>query len=130
VVMRAVGSRVKTGALKLDENAVVETPSLPENQVIKIAVEEGIQPGTVYEVSRPLMTIGRLGGGADIQIDDPEVSRFHCSIEVRRDSILLQDLRSKNGTYFDGSRIFATRLDQMSRFRIGGTVLRVDRIAL
>jgi hypothetical protein len=130
VVLRPLGSRGRAGALKLDENAIVETPSLPENQLIKIAVEEGTQPGTVYDVSRPLMTIGRLGGGADIQVDDPEVSRLHCSIEVRRDSILLQDLRSKNGTFFDGSRIFATRLDQLSRFRIGATVLRVDRIEL
>lgn len=127
IVLRPLRARGRASALNLDGAAAVEAPSLPENQTIKIAVEEGAEPGRIFEISRPLMTIGRLGGDADIQIDDPEISRLHCSIEVRRDSILLQDLQSKNGTFLNGSRIFAGRLDQVPRFRIGGTTLRVDR---
>ena len=81
------------------------------------------------ELSRPLMTIGRSGGGADIEIEDPEVSAIHCAVEVRRDAILLHDLRSRNGTYVDNARVFAARLEQMSTFRIGSSILRVKTIS-
>jgi pSer/pThr/pTyr-binding forkhead associated (FHA) protein len=126
-MIRPNGSRSRAGALRLDENVSAQTQTLvlPQNTAIKIAVVLGTSPGKEYELSRPLMTIGRLGGGADIEIDDPEVSRLHCSIEVRRDAILLQDLRSKNGTYIEGGRVFASRLEETSEFQIGTTVLRV-----
>jgi pSer/pThr/pTyr-binding forkhead associated (FHA) protein len=131
-MMRPVASRTRSGALRLDENVVPQTQTLvlPQNTVIKIAVVLGSRPGIEYELSRPLMTIGRVGCGADIEIDDPEVSRLHCSIEVRRDAILLQDLRSKNGTYMDGARIFAARLEETSEFQVGTTVLRVKCTAI
>jgi pSer/pThr/pTyr-binding forkhead associated (FHA) protein len=121
--------QARPAAMRLNESTTAAANSLimPEKAQVKIAVVQGLKPGAEYEISRPLMTIGRLGGGADIEIDDPEVSRLHCSVEVRRDSILLQDLRSKNGTFLDGSRVFAAKIDETSRFKIGSTVLRVDR---
>src|ERR1700674_2072754 len=67
------------------------TLALPRDHVIKISVIAGPSQGTEGELSRPLMTIGRLGGAADIKIDDPEVSGLHCAIEVRRDAIFLHD---------------------------------------
>jgi pSer/pThr/pTyr-binding forkhead associated (FHA) protein len=72
------------------------------------------------------MTIGRAGGKADIQIDDPEVSRLHCSVEVRGNAILLHDLRSTNGTFVGHSRVVSARLRKMSQFRIGSSYLRID----
>jgi pSer/pThr/pTyr-binding forkhead associated (FHA) protein len=72
------------------------------------------------------MTIGRVGGKADIQIDDPEVSRLHCSVEVRGDAILLHDLRSTNGTFVSDSGVVSARLKKMSQFRIGSSDLRID----
>jgi len=67
-----------------------------------------------------------LGGGADIEIDDAEVSRLHCSIEVRDRTILLHDLSSMNGTFIGDSRVMAGRLEHQSTFRIGTTVLQVN----
>jgi pSer/pThr/pTyr-binding forkhead associated (FHA) protein len=103
---------------------------LPQNEVIRLHVLEGTHPGARFDLSKPLMTIGRIGGGADIEIEDPEVSRLHCSIEVRRDAILLQDMHSKNGTFMGDARVFTARLRADSEFRIGATVLRVDRVAI
>ncbi len=77
-------------------------------------------------MSRPLMTIGRLGGGADIEIDDPEVSRLHCAVEVRHDAIFVNDLSSTNGTYIGETRILAGQLEHLSKFRIGSTLLQVS----
>jgi pSer/pThr/pTyr-binding forkhead associated (FHA) protein len=61
-----------------------------------------------------------------MEIDDPEISRLHCAVEVRRDAILLHDLRSMNGTYIDNSRVFAARLEEKSKFRIGSSLLQVS----
>jgi pSer/pThr/pTyr-binding forkhead associated (FHA) protein len=131
-MIRPLGSRGRHGALKLEENPRSD-PAIPTalaNEVVKISVIKGAYPGKRYRLSRPPMTIGRVGGGADLEIDDPEVSRVHCSIEVREDTILLQDLRSKNGTFVEDSRIFVSRLEEKSVFRVGTTVLQVDRSAI
>ena len=42
---------------------------------------------------------------APIQIDHATVSRRHASITIRGDSVILEDLASKNGTFLDGERI-------------------------
>jgi hypothetical protein len=134
VVIRPLRDRERgrVGALRLDENSSPHTKTLilPQNEIIRLEVLEGAKTGTLFDLSKALMTIGRLGGGADIEIDDPEVSRLHCSIEVRRDAILLQDMHSKNGTFMGDSRVFTAKLRADSEFRVGGTLLRVNRLAI
>jgi hypothetical protein len=132
VILRPLGARSRSGALRLDENSTPHTKTLvlPHNEVIRLHVTEGNRAGALFDLSKPLMTIGRLGGGADIEIDDPEVSRLHCSIEVRRDAILLQDMHSKNGTFMGDARVFNARLTADSEFRVGATVLKLNRVAI
>jgi len=100
--------------------------TLPQDKTIKISIMTGPSRGKEYDLSRPLVTIGRLGGGADIEVDDAEVSRVHCAVEVRRDTILLHDMRSTNGTYLGDSRVFSARLEDGSTFRVGSTILHVS----
>ncbi|MFL6248118.1 MAG: FHA domain-containing protein [Thermoanaerobaculia bacterium] len=40
-----------------------------------------------------------------VAIDDPSVSRVHAKLEITRDVMRIEDLRSKNGTFVDGKRI-------------------------
>jgi pSer/pThr/pTyr-binding forkhead associated (FHA) protein len=101
------------------------TLALPPDKRIKVPVIAGPSQGMEFELSRPLITIGRLGGAADIKINDPTVSGLHCAIEVRRDAIFLHDLRSRNGTYLNESRVVAVRLEEMSKFRIGSSLLQI-----
>lgn len=42
---------------------------------------------------------------ADVQIDDPTVSRNHAAITLQSDSATIEDLASKNGTFIDGARL-------------------------
>jgi hypothetical protein len=100
--------------------------TLPQDKTIKISVMTGPSRGKEFDLSRPLVTIGRLGGGADIEVDDGEVSRVHCAVEVRRDTILLHDMRSTNGTFLGDSRVFSARLEDGSTFRVGSTILHVS----
>jgi len=101
------------------------TLALPQDKVIKLSIIDGPAQGTEFELPRPLVTIGRSGGTADIKIDDPAVSGLHCAIEVRRDAIFLHDLHSRNGTYLNDSRVVATRLEETSKFRIGSSLLQI-----
>ena len=117
---RSKGSRLG-GTLNPETTSL----SLPQGTTIKISVLTGSSQGIECQLSRPLVTIGRLGGGADIEIDDPEVSKLHCVVEARRDVILLRDLGSTNGTYLGNSSVFAARLEEMSKFRIGSSLLQV-----
>jgi len=75
----------------------------------------------VYPMSKPRVVLGR--GGADVEIDDPEVSRWHCAIEVKDEVVRLRDLDSTNGTYFGEERVRTAELQHLSEFRIGSTVV-------
>ena len=118
----------RSRASRLDRGLAPQTSSLtlPQKETIKISVITGLSRGIECELSRPLVTIGRLGGGGDIEVDDPEVSRLHCAVEVRHGAIFLNDLSSTNGTYIGEFRILAGRLEHLSKFRIGSTLLQVS----
>jgi pSer/pThr/pTyr-binding forkhead associated (FHA) protein len=64
--------------------------------------------------------------GADVAMNDPEISRHHCLLEVRDTYINLKDLDSTNGTFFDEERVRAAMLQDGSEFRIGMSLIRVN----
>ena len=105
------------------------TLDLPAGKVITVTVVAGASLAAEREMTQPLLTIGRLGGGADFEIDDPQVSRLHCAIEVKKDAIFLRDLRSTNGTYLDQTRVVSACLEHKSEFRIGASTLRVSIVS-
>jgi pSer/pThr/pTyr-binding forkhead associated (FHA) protein len=127
VALPRSGRRRRPGAILVpkDSQAPTQTLALPKDHVICVSVVQGRSQGQSFDIVRPLMTIGRAGGGADIEIDDPEASRVHCALEVRRETVLLQDLNSTNGTYVENSRVMAAQLESGSLFRIGDTLLQV-----
>lgn len=112
--------------LGINPGAAAASAELPIAERIRLQLVTETAEGREFEITKSLTTIGRKGGGADIEIDDPEVSRSHCAIEVRRDGILLHDLRSTNGTYLRGSPITVIRLSPLSIFRIGTSHLRLN----
>jgi pSer/pThr/pTyr-binding forkhead associated (FHA) protein len=67
--------------------------------------------------------VGRKG--ADLALDDPEISRHHCVIEVREHNVNLKDLDSTNGTFLEGERARAALLKEGAIFRIGSSVIRL-----
>jgi pSer/pThr/pTyr-binding forkhead associated (FHA) protein len=131
VALRRSKPEKKFAAILVPKEAepATKTLALPRNKVIKVFVVSGSSQGMEFDLLKPLMTIGRLNGGADIQIDDPEVSRIHCALAVRREVILLQDLGSTNGTYVSGSRVLAMQLEPMSTFCIGDTALQIKMLS-
>jgi hypothetical protein len=60
---------------------------------------------------------------ADVQIEDPNISRRHAEIVQEGSVYWLVDLGSTNGTEVDGRRVQRARLDDGSRFTLGETTL-------
>lgn len=98
---------------------------LPEDKAIALFVIEGASKGLSFPMTKPCIVIGRRGGGADLEVDDQEVSGLHCAIESKADMLRLRDLDSMNGTYLDDKRVRAAELQHLAEFRIGSTVFLV-----
>jgi hypothetical protein len=60
---------------------------------------------------------------ADVQIEDPNVSRRHAEIVQEGSVYWLVDLGSTNGTEVDGKRVQRARLGDGSSFTVGETTL-------
>lgn len=100
------------------EKSILE---LPKDKRFSLAVIQGPATGHIHPILKARTTIGRAG--ADINIEDPEASRQHASLEILGDHAILRDLGSTNGTYVDADRIEQQVLNNQMEFRIGSHVL-------
>src|SRR4051812_24297681 len=66
------------------------------------------------------LTIGRDSSN-HVVVDDSFTSARHTRIERKAEGFLLRDLRSRNGTFLNGARIFEAQLNDGDRIRIGQT---------
>jgi len=114
------------GAPRLEYGGRDEEPGLrlPVGRSIALSVIAGPARGMVYSVQKPRVVIGRAD--ADIVIDDKEISRWHCAIEIKYDVIRLRDLESTNGTYFADERVRVAELKHLSEFRIGASTVMLS----
>jgi hypothetical protein len=94
---------------------------LPTGKAIALSVIAGPSRGLVYPIEKPRVVLGRAD--ADIILNDKEISRWHCSIEIKGDIIRLRDMDSTNGTYFADERVRVAELKHLSEFRIGTSVI-------
>src|ERR1700739_778409 len=115
---RADASTQRLRLLPVDEGL-----RLPDGLDVVLIIESGPQANKSFPRTQPRTVIGRKG--ADIPLEDPEISRNHCVIEVRERNVNLKDLDSTNGTFFEGERARAAVLKQGAPFRIGSSVIRV-----
>ena len=121
---------IDSQATSQQDAAIVErlpASSLLNNRKVTVFVIGGASSGLKHELTKPRITIGALGGGADIEIKDEQASQLHCVVAVAKteDTVRLYDLDSANGTYSHDQRVQAVNLDHCSEFRIGATVFVV-----
>jgi len=126
VVMSPLPSFARANATSSNLNLLPDDPGLrlPENAKVVLSILSGPSKGERYTLAKPRVTLGRKG--ADIAVNDPEISRHHCLLEVRDTFINLKDLDSTNGTFFDEERVRAAMLRDGTEFRIGVSVIRVN----
>jgi predicted component of type VI protein secretion system len=90
---------------------------------IRLIVRQGPRPGQAFELTQPVLTLGREKGN-DIQIDDPKLSRHHARLTLGPTGYVLEDLGSTNGTFVNDARLTApTPIQSGDVIRFGETVL-------
>jgi len=126
VIMSPLPSFARANASSSNLNLLPPDPGirLPEKAKVVLSILSGPSKGEKHTLSKPRVTLGRKG--ADIPLNDPEISRHHCLLEVRDMHIDLKDLDSTNGTFIDEERARAAMLRDGTEFRIGGSLIRVN----
>jgi len=97
---------------------------LPPDADVVLTVSSGPSKGKSFKLSNPRTVIGRKG--TDFPLEDPEISRHHCVLEVREHSVNLKDLDSTNGTFFEDERVRAAFLQDGAEFRVGSSTIRLS----
>ncbi|MFF1559219.1 FHA domain-containing protein [Streptomyces sp. NPDC058279] len=104
-------------------------PALPEEglDAPQLRVVAGPDAGGVHLLHPGAVRIGR-SSDADVPLDDPDVSRLHCTVTVLPDGrVTVADLGSTNGTTLDGASVGAraVSLAPGSLLRVGESTLRL-----
>ena len=106
--------------------------SLPRSsctsQNIKLQTAQGRECTLVLIRGGAPLCIGRAAGNA-IRLDDPSISRVHCSIALRNDGqIVISDLESANGTFVNGTVVNTGEAHSLAlgdEIRVGDLTLKV-----
>lgn len=126
VVMTPLPSFARADATSSNLNLPPPDPSLklPAKKSVVLSVLSGPSKGQSHTLTKPRVVLGRKG--ADLALNDPEISRHHCLLEVRDTYINLKDMDSTNGTFFEEERVRAAMLNHGAEFRIGNSLIRVS----
>jgi len=88
------------------------------NKLYNLIVKKGSEIIKVYSIKKNEVLVGRHSE-SDLILDDPLVSRRHCKILIKNDSIFIEDLNSTNGTFLNGKRISFSELKVGDEISIG-----------
>jgi len=88
-----------------------------------LLVLSGKETGRIFILSKAEVTIGR-SEEVEVLIVDPSISRRHAKLRlISPEAVSLEDLGSKNGTFFDGQRIEQIELRDGDRFQLGASTI-------
>ncbi len=98
---------------------------LPAGMSVSLEITGGPGKGSLFRLTRRLTIIGREEG--EIRIPDVGVSRRHASLEVHdRETIILRDLSSTNGTFHNGKLIAFCKVSDGDEIRVGTSLLTLS----
>jgi hypothetical protein len=109
---------VKTGesTAKLPALQSLGVPKAP-NRTLRIANDDKTED---VALTAATFAIGRHPRN-DLVLKDPRISSFHCRVELEGDRYALVDLKSRNGTLLNGSRIDRAILKNNDQIQLGST---------
>jgi hypothetical protein len=110
------------------------TAPVPQETEAASAVDLGIQrevailtwSGKRHEISKRRVVLGR-SKDADVQVNDPNVSRRHAELRQEGATYWIVDLDSTNGVEVKGKRVKRLKLEDGARFTIGSTEIAFSR---
>jgi pSer/pThr/pTyr-binding forkhead associated (FHA) protein len=96
----------------------------PEETLPVIELIEDGRVTATYELKLNL-TIGRDADN-DIHLNVPGISRQHALVRLADDKVIMEDLKSANGTFYKGIRIETKELAHGDEIKIRDFILRLD----
>ncbi|AUI57328.1 ATP-binding cassette domain-containing protein [Amycolatopsis sp. BJA-103] len=73
-----------------------------------------------------LVTIGRAGGGAEVELPDVDLAAEHAAVRRRGDRVVVRDLNHGTGTFVDGQPVLRATLEPGRVFVVGHYEFRVE----
>ncbi|HET9530696.1 MAG TPA: FHA domain-containing protein [Blastocatellia bacterium] len=130
-IVKAIFEGEQTSSEQARGSASSENPqSVTAARTINFATEDG-QAYHVALKSEGTVYIGRAAGTA-LRIDDPSISRLHCSLALRQNGeVIISDLGSSNGTSVNDQLLDTNQgraLKEGDRVIVGDIVLKVAQI--
>ena len=92
----------------------------------KLLVISGPDRGKVFEINAKVQTVFGRSREADVKLNDPRVSPYHCRVEVRHGELFVVDLDSVAGTAVNNTFVLEYALQLGDTFTIGDTTLLVQ----
>ena len=109
-----------------DRTMLRNTGAQTQNRLGIVRIEEGKEPGRVYEIRKDSLSIGR-SRESDVFLEDLAVSRLHASIiNMSNGNYALRDEGSANGTKVNGQTVNKYQpfpLKEGDKIQLGQTVL-------
>ena len=93
--------------------------------VAQLTVGNGEMAGKVIALSESEYTVGRQRDNT-IHVNDLGVSGYHARIFRTADGYVIEDLKSRNGIWINGGRVFNATLRNRDQLRVGATDLRYE----
>lgn len=102
------------------ENHLIDFSALETSDIAaaSFVVKRGAKAGARYDVSKPVITLGRHPE-SDVFLDDVTVSRRHAEVHRSDSEVRILDTGSLNGTYLNRERIESTILRSGDEVQIG-----------
>ena len=82
-----------------------------------------------FNFDKDVVVIGR-DAEADVLIDNIGISRRHATIERSNDEYVLTDLKSHNGTFVRGQRIYHHQLSNTDEFFVGKYSMQFENLSV
>ena len=108
-----------TGVHPIQESQDDTEPTALPTQLVCLT---GPEQGTTFRISASSAVIGR--GEVELRLTGHEISRRHAVVTLIDGQVVVEDLRSSNGTFVNGVRVeSATRMQLGDRLQIGNAIL-------
>lgn len=104
-------------------------PTVEASEIVMstyLVVEQRGEVIAEYPIVDGRMTIGRTRDN-HIRIDDPSISRLHAQILTVDNHSLLEDMGSRNGTYYQTRLIKRRSMKTGQRFRMGNYLVYLEQ---
>src|SRR5512141_1675009 len=97
--------------------------------MVNLTLTEKGGPTNELSFDKDEVTVGRVRGN-DIVLPKGNVSKHHCRLVIQGDEVVLEDLRSTNGTYVNGRKIAEpTPVSTTDKIFVGDFIIRLNLLS-